>query len=62
MIKLVSSAYNFCIDPLAGSTALVMSSPTENTFVLFIPVLELYIPEYIIALILKEALGLSSTR
>jgi len=26
----VLSAYNFCIDPLAGSTPLVISSPTEN--------------------------------
>jgi hypothetical protein len=62
IIKLVSSAYNFCILPLEGSALLVMSSPTENTLVLFIPVLEVYIPEYISALILKEALGLSSTK
>ena len=45
--RLVSNACIFCIDPLAGSTAFVISSPTENTFVSFIPVLELYIPEYI---------------
>ena len=30
IIKLVSSAYNFCIDPFAGSADLVMSWPTEN--------------------------------
>ena len=47
IIKLVSSAYSFCIDPFAGSVDLVISWPVENTFVSFTPVLELYIPEYI---------------
>jgi len=39
-----------------------MSSPTEKTFVLFIPVLELNTPEYINELTLKEAFGSSSTK
>jgi len=47
-IKLVSSAYNFCIEPLAGSADFVISSPTEKTFVN--------------ELTLKEAFGSSSTR
>ena len=58
--KLVSSAYNFCILPLAGSADLVISSATEKTFVLFIPVLELNIPEYINELGLRKPLGSSS--
>ena len=45
IIKFVSSAYSFCILPCAGSTDLVISSPTENSFVWFIPVLELNTPE-----------------
>ena len=56
------SAYNLCILPFAGSTLLVMSSPTEKTLVSFIPVLELNIPEYINELTLLEALGSSSTK
>ena len=43
--------------PLAGSADLVMLSATENTFVLFTPVLELYIPEYINELPLIAASG-----
>ena len=39
--KLASNACSFCIEPLDGSTALVISSPTENAFVSFILVLEL---------------------
>tara|TARA_B110000459_G_scaffold38733_1_gene41864 strand:- start:873 stop:1007 length:135 start_codon:yes stop_codon:yes gene_type:complete len=39
-----------------------MSSPTENTLVLFIPVLELNMPEYINELDLIEASGKSSTK
>ena len=62
IIKLVSSAYSFCIEPLAGSADLVISEPTENTFVSFIPVLELNIPEYIKELLLITALDSSSTK
>ena len=62
IIRLVSSAYNFCIDPLDGSTLFVISSPIENTLVSLIPVLELNIPEYIIEFTLIEAFGLSSTK
>ena len=62
IIKFVSSANNFCILPLAGSADFVISSPTENTLVSFIPVLELNIPEYIKELPLTTALGSSSTR
>ena len=58
----MSSAYNFCIEPLAGSALLVISSAVEKTFVLFIPVLELNIPEYINVLNLVTALGSSSTK
>jgi hypothetical protein len=58
----VSSAYNFCILPLAGSTALLISLSAGNWLVLLIPVLELNIPEYIRALILLEACGSSSTK
>ena len=61
IIKFVSSAYNFCTLPLAGSKDLVISSPTENSFVLFIHVLELNTPEYIRVLNLFWLLGLSST-
>ena len=61
-IRLVSSAYNFCIVPLAGSADLVISSATENTFVWLIPVLELNIPEYINELPLTAPLGSSSTK
>ena len=48
--RLVSSAYNFCILPLEGSTFLVISEPEAKTLDWFIPVLELNIPEYIIVL------------
>jgi len=61
-IKLVSSAYNFCILPLAGSTDLVMSLPTLKTLVSLTPVLELKIPEYISELNLVDDLGSSSTK
>ena len=61
IVKLVSSAYSFCIEPLAGSAVLVISSATENTFVLFMPVLELNIPEYIKELTLLLDCGSSST-
>ena len=62
IIKLVSSAYSFWILPLAGSADLVIDSATENTFVSFIPVLLLNIPEYMRELLLKDALGSSSTK
>ena len=39
-----------------------MSSAVENTLVLFIPVLELNIPEYINVLNLVTAFGSSSTK
>ena len=60
--RLVSSAYSFCILPFAGSVALVISSAVEKTLVLFIPVLELNIPEYIKALNLVYPAGSSSTK
>ena len=47
IIKFVSSAYSFCIEPLAGSIVLVISSATENWLVWLVPVLELNIPECI---------------
>ena len=50
IFKLVSSAYNSCIVPFAGSTVLVMSLATENWLVSFTSVLELKTPEYIIVL------------
>ena len=58
----MSSAYSFCIEPLAGSALFVISLPTGKTLVSFTPVLELNIPEYIIELNNLEAFGLSSTR
>ena len=57
----MSSAYSFCIDPSEGSALFVISSATEKTLELLIPVLELNIPEYINELILKEADSSSST-
>ena len=45
MVKLVFSECNFWIDPLIGFNPLVIASPTENIFVLLIPVLLLYTPE-----------------
>ena len=59
--KLVSSANNFCIEPLIGSTLLVIYSATLNWFVWFIPVLELNIPEYIREFPLRAWASCSST-
>ena len=59
IIKLVFSAYNLWIVPFAGFKAFVISDPTENTLVWFIPVLELNIPEYIKALPLIKPFGSS---
>ena len=59
IVKLVSSANNFCIVPPIGSTDLVISSATLNWFVLLIPVLELNIPEYIKVLPLLVCLSCS---
>jgi len=62
IIKLVSSAYSFCILPFVISTAFVIDSPIENWFVLFNLVLALNIPEYIKALFLILEVYSSSTK
>ena len=62
IVKLLSNACINWTDPLCGSIVLVMSCPVEKTFVSFIFVLELNIPEYIKACPLNLALGSSSTK